>query len=71
MLDLVVAMTWAKGVEDEAGYDYGAAVDWCLKGGNKNIQARDAWRDDVIKNVIIPLGKCQTHWESAALATRT
>lgn len=71
MLDLVVAMTWAKGVEDEAGYDYGAAVDWCLKGGSKNIQARDAWRDDVIKNVIIPLGKCQSHWESASLATRT
>lgn len=71
MLDLVVAMTWAKGVEDEAGYDYGAAVDWCLKGGSKNIQARGAWRDDIIKNVIIPLGKCQSHWESASLAAST
>lgn len=67
MFDLVVAMTWAKSVEEEAGYEYAGAVDWCLMGGSKNHQARDAWRDDVIKNVIVPLGKCQSYLEAASL----
>lgn len=35
MFDLIIAMTWAKGVRDEGGPDYAAAVQWCFSGGGK------------------------------------
>lgn len=64
MFDLVVAMTWAKSVRDEGGPDYAAAVQWCFSGGGRyNTQSSDSWRSDMIKNVVVPLGRCQEHFK--------
>jgi hypothetical protein len=64
MFDLVVAMTWAKSVRDEGGPDYATAVQWCFGvGGGYSTQSSDSWRSDMIKNVVVPLVRCQEHFQ--------
>jgi len=63
--DLMAAVQWSRGVCDEGGEDYAAAVTWCFTGagsGSKN------WRTEMIKNVIRPLEMCQEHFKTAATA---
>lgn len=64
--DVFAALKWAGRVEDEAGEEYAAAVKWCFTGTGtvgKN------WREEIIKNVIHPLTRCQEHFKAASGAT--
>ncbi|RYP10363.1 hypothetical protein DL764_000697 [Monosporascus ibericus] len=64
--DLVTALTWQKSVDDEAGADYAAAVEWCLTGCQAIListdgSQRDApggWRRDMLEQVLLPLERC-------------
>ena len=62
----MVAIQWAKDVEEEAGPDFASAVEWCLNkspttlGGNR-------WRGDLAQNVVVPLQR-SSDWCSPANA---
>lgn len=62
--DQMVALQWSRGVADEGGEDYAAAVKWCFTGAG---DASKNWRTEIIKNVIRPLEMCQEHFKTAAI----
>jgi hypothetical protein len=61
--DLMAAIQWSRGVCDEGGADYAAAVKWCFTGAG-NVSKN--WRTEMIRNVIRPLEICQEHFKTAA-----
>jgi hypothetical protein len=63
--DLMAAIKWSHGVEDEGGEDYASAVKWCLTAGASN--TKHSWRGEIIKNVIQPLEICQEHFKTASI----
>jgi hypothetical protein len=63
--DLMAAIQWSRGVCDEGGEDYDAAVKWCFTGAG---DVSKNWRAEMIKNVIRPLEMCQEHFKTAAMA---
>jgi hypothetical protein len=63
--DLMASLQWSRSVFDDAGHDYEAAVKWCFTGANS---ANQPWRNEIIKNVIRPLEKCQDCFKEGSLA---
>ncbi|ETS80776.1 hypothetical protein PFICI_08305 [Pestalotiopsis fici W106-1] len=62
-LDFVVAWTWHREVNDEAGDDYADAVKWCLT-CCKSAPVGN-WRKEMIENVIAPLERCCKYFRNA------
>lgn len=62
--NLMAALKWSQSVVDEGGNDYASAVKWCFTGASN---ANGSWREEIIKNVIRPLEKCQEYFTAAAL----
>ena len=62
--DLMAAIKWSRGICDEGGEDYAAAVSWCFTGAGN--LSKD-WRAEMIKNVIRPLEMCQEHFKTTAM----
>jgi hypothetical protein len=54
---LIVARQWADDVEDEAGSDFSAAVNWCLNESPTTLDG-DQWRKDLADRVVLPLQNC-------------
>ncbi|KAL7945838.1 hypothetical protein V8C42DRAFT_352819 [Trichoderma barbatum] len=59
MFDVLAARDWQCEVIEEAGSDYSDAIAWCL-GGNRSAP-RETWRQDMLRNVVSPLQRCQEY----------
>jgi hypothetical protein len=58
LVDHAAAVQWSGEVAAEAGPDFAAAIDWCLKARSQN---DESWRKEIWAQVIVPLNKCRTH----------
>lgn len=66
ILWLMVAIQWAKDVEEEAGPDFASALEWCLNKSPTTL-GRNRWRGDLARNVVVPLQR-SSDWCSPANA---
>ena len=58
ILDFAAAVEWSREIIYEAGSDYAAMVDWCLRFDNENIN----WESEFWEHVILPLKTVQQHF---------
>lgn len=62
VFDVMAARDWQCSVIEEAGSDYSEAIAWCL-GGNRSTPS-EAWRQEMLKRVVLPLQRCQEYFVS-------